>query len=103
MQPHELRRDLKTRLRNFEVIQMPQFVDASGVAVFIEPPIVITPAVKKRFQDGMILRLMRIGLSMVDVAKVLNMSEALVRRRLDTMPEGAAKYYANSNALDWLA
>jgi hypothetical protein len=68
-------------------------------AIFVEPPIVITKEIKKRFQDMMIIRLLKVGLSVVDVGKILNMSESLVRHRIDGLPEGAAKHYASCDAL----
>lgn len=70
-----------------------------GEAIFVEPPIVITKEIKKRFQDMMIIKLLRRGLSMVDVGKIMNMSESLVRHRIDGLPEGAAKHYARCDAL----
>ena len=78
---------------------MPRFVDADGIAVFVEPPIVVSEKTKKRFQDLMIVKLMRRGVSQVSVAKLLNVNESFVRHRLDIMPREVFEYYVGCDAL----
>jgi hypothetical protein len=78
---------------------MPKFVDADGIAVFVEPPIVVSEKTKKRFQDLMIVKLMRRGVSQVSVAKLLNVNESFVRHRLDIMPREVFEHYARCDAL----
>ncbi len=61
-------------------------------------PLVVDEGVARRFQDGMMARLARRGLSTREIALLLHFHQSTVSRRLRSMPPEARRHYERVGA-----
>lgn len=72
---------------------MPSMVDEHGIEVSPEGEIILSDESIERFVDMLIAKLKHRGVTVRDLAKILNRSKSVIQRRYEGMPREARDYY----------